>query len=278
MWRNKKFIYRAVIAILLIVTFLLPVSFSTKSKSMVRDGIAPMERTTSTLGQRISGAIMALRGFGGLTEKNHELSLELVRIQTKLNQLQDVEEDNTRLRRAFEFRETTSHFMIPCNVISRNITGWWHSVRIGKGSAEGIKENHAVISPDGLVGKTKEVSKHTSEVLLVCDPACRISAKIKRGNIFGLLQGMGTDLRGRPIARLNFIDKDIEIREGDEVVTSGLTNDKGVSPKGIHIGYVIEVKQDASGLYQSATIAPTATISLLDYIFVVSSLKKRGNP
>jgi len=273
---NKKNIYRGVVGILLIVTFLLPASFSLKTKSVVRDGIAPLERTTATFGQRISGAIMALRGFGGLAEKNYELSLELVRIQTKLNQLQDVEEDNMRLRKAFEFREMSSHFMIPCNVISRNITGWWHSVQIGKGRMEGIEENLAVISPDGLVGKTEEVSKHTAKVLLVCDPACRVSAKIKRGNIFGLLQGMGTDLRGRPIARLNFIDKDIEVRKGDEVVTSGLSEDKGVSPKGVHIGYVIDVKKDPSGLYQSATVAPTATISLLDYIFVVSSVKKRG--
>ena len=275
MLRNKKIIYSAVIAILLIVTFLLPNSCSLRSKSVVRDGIAPMERTTSSLGQRISAAAMALRGFGGLAERNRELSLELVRVQTKLNQLRDVEVDIARLRRAFEFREATPHYMIPCNVTSRNISGWWHSVRIGKGLAEGIRKNHAVISPDGLVGKTTEPSRHTSEVLLVCDPACRISAKIKRGNIFGLLRGIGTDLRGRPIARLDFIDKDVDIRQGDEVVTSGLTGDGGVSPKGVHIGYVIEAKKDASGLYQYAKVAPSATVSLLDYVFVVSRKKEK---
>jgi rod shape-determining protein MreC len=277
-FRNKKIIYGAVVAILLIVTFVVPPSFSSRGKHLVCDGVAPMERTASSLGQRISGAGMALRGFGGLAERNRDLSLELVRVQTKLSQLRDIEADNARLRRAFEFREATPHYMIPCNVISRNISGWWHSVRIGKGLTEGIRKNHAVISPDGLVGKTKEVSQHTSEVLLVCDPACKISAKIKRGNIFGLLHGAGTDLRGRPIARLDFIDKDLEIKKGDEVVTSGLTNDDGVSPKGVHIGYVIKAEKDASGLYQYAEVAPSATVSLLDYVFVVTRKNREVKP
>ena len=105
--------------------------------------------------------------------------------------------------------------MIPCEVISRNISGWWNSVRIGKGTADGVQENHAVISPDGFVGKTIEVSKHTAEVLLVCDPACRVSAKVGRTNTFGLVRGGGVNLRGHPIARMDFIDKDTEIRAGD---------------------------------------------------------------
>jgi rod shape-determining protein MreC len=161
--------------------------------------------------------------------------------------------------------------MIPCNVISRNISGWWNTVRLGKGHADGIKGNHAVISPDGFVGKTIEASKHTSEVLLICDPACRISAKIKSTHIFGLVRGTGVNLKGHPVARMDFINKDAEVRVGDEVVTSGLSGEGGVSPKGVHIGYIVKVNQDESGLFQSAEIAPSATVSLLDYVFVVST-------
>ena len=168
--------------------------------------------------------------------------------------------------------------MIPCDVISRSISGWWNTVRIGKGEADGIRENHAVISPDGFVGKTIVVSKRTSEVLLVCDPACRVSARIKDSDTYGLVRGGGVNLRGHPIARMDFIDKDTEILVGDEVVTSGLSGEGDLSPKGVHIGYVVKVHQDDSGLYQSAEIAPSATVSLLDYLFVVSATAGEGAP
>ena len=263
---------------LLVVAFVLPSSLSLKGKGVVRGVMAPAERSASGFGQRFSEAASAIRGMGGAVEKTRELSHELVRVQAELNKLRDVEAENLRLRHAFKFYRQKPHSMIPCDVISRNISGWWNTVRIGKGTSHGIEENHAVISPDGLVGKTIEVSKHTSEVLLVCDPACRVSAKIERVNAFGLIRGAGVTLKGLPIARMDFINKDAEVRVGDEVVTSGLSGEGGVSPKGVHIGYIERVHRDNSGLFQYADIAPSATVSLLDYVFVVSDAPAEVTP
>ena len=276
--RNRKLIYAGAAGLLLVVAFVLPASLSLKGKGAVRGVVAPAERGTSGLGQRLAEAVSAIRGMGGAVEKTRELSHDLVRIQARLSQLADVEEDNRRLRKAFKFHHQTPFSMIPCDVISRNISGWWNTVRIGKGSAAGIRENHAVISPDGFVGKTIEVSKRTAEVLLVCDPACRVSAKVERANIFGLVRGGGVNLKGHPIARMDFIDKDTKVLEGDAVVTSGLSGEGGVSPKGVHIGYIVKVHQDGSGLFQYAEIAPSATVSLLDYVFVVSASDAEVEP
>jgi rod shape-determining protein MreC len=269
-FRNKKIVYAAAAGILLIVVFVLPSSLSLKGKGAVRGIVAPAERGSAGLGHRLSEAVSVIRGMGGVAEENRDLRHDNIRLQAELKKLRDAEIVNVRLRRAFKFREANSYSMIPCDVISRNISGWWKSVRIGKGWAEGIEKNHAVISPDGFVGKTTEPSKHTSEVLLVCDPACRVSAKIARDNIFGLVRGGGVNLRGHPIARMEFIDKDADIRVGDEVVSSGLSGEGGVFPKGVHIGYIVKAEMDGSGLFQYAEIAPSATVSLLDYVFVVS--------
>jgi len=141
-------------------------------------------------------------------------------------------------------------------------------------SYEGVSSTRptgaAAISPDGLVGRTTEVTPFTTEVLLVSDPACRVSAKLTRANVFGMVRGIGNNLRGEPQARMEFINKDVEIRIGDEVVTSGLSSGGGRFPRGVHIGYVEKVYKDDSGLFQYAEIIPRATVGLLDYVFVVS--------
>ena len=271
-FRNKKLVYAvAAVALLLLVFVPLP-ALTLKGKSAVRGAMTPAERTTSSLWKRLSEAAAAIRGIGGALEKTRELSHELVRAQAELSRLSEAEEDNKRLRKAFNFRREQPFSMIPCDVVSRNISGWWNAVRIGKGSRDGIEEGHAVISPDGLVGKTTEVSPFTTEVLLLSDPACRVSAKIKRVDAFGLVRGMGTSLRGEPRARIEFVNKDITIRVNDEVVTSGL----GAFPKGVHIGYVNKVYRDDSGLFQYAEIVPRATVGLLDYVFVLSSTELEG--
>lgn len=277
-FRNKKLVYAAAAGLLLLVVFALPAALSRQGKGAVRGAMAPAERGAAGVGHTFSEMVSAIRGIGGAVEKNRDLSHELVRVQAELNQLREVEADNARLRRAFEFRKASPFTMIPCDVTSRNISGWWSSVRIGKGKKEGVFKNHAVISPDGLVGKTTEATAHTCEVLLVCDPACRVSAKIHGRDIYGLVRGGGVNLKGQPIARMDFIDKDTLIRVGDEVVTSGLSGEGGVFPKGVHIGYVVKAEMDGSGLYQYAELAPSATVSLLDYVFVVSASAKERAP
>ena len=270
MLRNKKTIYSVAIGLVLIAVFVPLPSLTLKGKGAVRGTMAPAERGISSVWQRVSEASAAIRGIGGTAEKNRDLSHELVRVQAELNRLRDIETDNVRLRRALDFRKANAHTLIPCDVVSRNISGWWNTVRIGKGSKNGIVANRAVISPDGLVGRTTEVAALTSEVLLLSDPACRVSAKLDRINVFGLVRGGGSTIKGQPKARMEFINKDAEVKVGDEVVTSGLSSAAGEFPKGVHIGYVEKVYQDESGLFQYADIIPRATVGLLDYVFVVS--------
>ena len=266
--------YAAAIGLVLIVVFVPLPSLTLKGKGAVRSAMAPAERGASSFWQRVSETMAAIRGIGGAEEKIRELSYELVRTQAELSSLRDVETVNLRLQRTLEFNKASPHELIPCNVVSRNISGWWNTVRIGKGSRDGVRKNRAVISPDGLVGRTKEVTPLTSEVLLISDPACRISAKLARASVFGLVRGTGSTLTGEPKARMEFINKDIEIKVGDEIVTSGLASAAGEFPKGVHIGYVEKIYRDDSGLFQYAEIIPRATVGLLDYVFVVSEAQK----
>ena len=276
MLRKRKIAYAVAIGLVLIVVFVPLPSLTLKGKGAVRGAMAPAERGASSVWQRLSEATAAIRGFGGTVEKNRDLSHELVRVQAELNRLRDVEADNLRLQRALEFDQASPHELIPCDVVSRDISGWWNTVRLGKGLRAGVRSNRAVISPDGLVGRTTEVAPLTSEVLLLSDPACRVSAKVARVNVFGLVRGAGSTLRGHPKARMEFISKDVEIKVGDEVVTSGLSSAGGEFPGGVHIGYIEKVYQDDSGLYQHAEIIPRATVGLLDYVFVVADAQEEA--
>lgn len=273
-FRNKKVVYAVAAVVLLLVVFVPLPSLTLKGKGVIRSAMAPAERGSSSLWQRLSEVAAAIRGIGGAVEENRDLSHQLVRAQAELNRLRDAEADNVRLRRAFKFYQEKPDTLIPCDVVSRSISGWWSTVRIGKGSMADIGPDLAVISPDGLVGKTTEITPYTSEVLLLSDPACQVSAKIKRVDVFGLVRGMGSNLKGEPRARIKFINKDIEIKINDEVVTSGL----GAFPKDVHIGYVTKVFRDDSGLFQYAEIIPRATVGLLDYVFVISPSAREVMP
>lgn len=240
-------------------------------KQSVRTSIAPSEEVGARVFRRFTDWGKALRGLSGAAEREQQLSLELVRTQAELNRLRDIEIENQRLLRALGFQQATPYALTPATVISRNISGWWNTLRIQPSSKKSLYVDSAVLSPDGLIGRVLEVNPLSAEVLLVCDPAFRVAARISGREIFGVVRGMGSSISGQPRVRMEFINKDAVIQLGEEVTTSGSTRSEGFFPGGIHIGYINQVHRDDSGLYQYAEIVPRATGGLLDYLFVVGN-------
>jgi rod shape-determining protein MreC len=239
---------------------------SSRVKDVLREGLAPLQRTASGFSHKARETYDAVRGIGGLVAKNRTMSAELVRLRNESRRLTALESENIALRRQMEFAQLSERTIIPCEVIARDISGWWQTIRLGKGRKEGIGPHMAVVTTDGLVGRTVSASPHTSDVILISDPACKVSSRITRTDLFGILAGQNRRVPGRVMCRMDFINKNTPVRAGDEVVTSGMG---GVFPKGLLIGYVDEVDVDESGLYQRAEVVPKADLGALTYVFVV---------
>ena len=252
-------------ACVLLLILLLPDGVTARIKGVFKNLITPAQSFVLKTGSSLKAGAESVRGFSGLAEENIRLKSEVVRLQAQARLNATIEEENLKLRRMLDFHERQARALIPAEVAARSISGWWQSVRLAKGIDDGILWNRAVISPEGLVGRTADVSAHTADVLLVSDPACKVSARVSRTGSFGLVTGQGINRKGYPVARMEFIHKEIPIRVGDEVVTSGLG---GVFPRDILIGYIESIKTGEGGLYQVAEILPKAVVDLTDVVFV----------
>ena len=255
-------------ALALLLLFTLPGGCTARVKGVFKDILTPVQGFLLRSGRSLKAGADSVRGFGGLAEENRLLKEEVVKLQADSRVRDTLEEENLRLRNLLGFRNQQSIDLISAQIVTRSISGWWQSVGLGMGTKAGIRPNRAVISPDGLVGRTTDISARTAEVLLISDPACNVSARISRTGAFGLVTGHGINLKGYPVARMKFIHKDTPVRVGDEVVTSGLG---GVFPRDILIGSVEEVSVAEEGLYQVADILPQAVINLTDVVFVMDT-------
>jgi len=265
--RNKGFITWLFILVAVLLLLNLPGPISYWTKSCIREGVAPLQQVFSQLGVRIRESSLVFRGLGGIIKKNRELSEEIIHLRSKVRELEAVEGENIRLRSQLHFAQRSSRRLIPAEVVGRDVNDWWRSIRINSGTRDGVVDASAVITSEGLVGKTIEVSRRISEVLLISDTKNKVSAQISRSGAYGILEGTGTPLDGRALCRMSFINKNASVRVGDEVMTSGLG---GVYPQGLVIGYVERVQMNDAGLYQSADVIPKVDISVLHYVFVVS--------
>jgi rod shape-determining protein MreC len=267
MFVQRSFFKWVVAVAALLLLFSLPGRCTARIKGIFKDTLTPLQRIFIKASQSLKEGVDTVRGFGGLFEENKRLSEEVIYLQAKQIDLENLEQENRHLQDQLEFYKRQKHTLISCQVTARTISGWWQSMRLDKGRAQGVEASRAVISPDGLVGRTDEVSAHTADVLLLSDPACKVSARVSRTGSFGLVTGRGVNAQGYPVARMQFIHKDAPVRAGDAVVTSGLG---GVFPKNILIGYIESVSTEEAGLYKVADIIPKAVTELMDVVFVAA--------
>lgn len=254
-------------ACVLALILLLPDGYTVRVKGFFWNLISPIQSGLLKAGHSLKAGVDTMRGFGGMVEENRRLKGEVVRLQAEARLSKSIQEENLKLRRMLAFHDRQAKALIAAEVAARSINGWWQSIRLAKGTREGVFSNRAVISPDGLVGRVSTVSAHSANVLLLSDPACEVSARISRTGSFGLVRGAGVNLKGYPVVEMRFIHKDIPIQIGDEVVTSGLG---GVFPRDVIIGYIEAIRTEDAGLYQIAEILPQAVINLTDVVFVTA--------
>jgi rod shape-determining protein MreC len=264
--RDNQLIVLAVLGVLFLVLLNLPVAVVDGLKHGVREGIAPLQAALSRVSRGMGAAAGALRGAGRLRGENEKLSQEVARLGGEVRHLTSLERENAELRRQLSLAAKVPRRLVAGEVLSRDADGWWQIVRLNKGSDEGVGADMAVISVDGLLGKIVDVTRGTADVLLISDPACRVSAQIARTGSFGIVAGRGPTWKGQVICRMDFINRDKPVMAGDEVITSGLG---GVFPKGLLIGYVESVHTDRSGLYQFADVVSAADLGMVEYAFVV---------
>lgn len=234
----------------------------TPVESGIRDITAPVLDALTRAGEGLwSGARSALtfgyaREIDKLEQRIRDLEGELVAVE-------EIRLENERLHGLLDYRDSHEHELLSARVIGRDPGNWFETVRLNRGSADGVRTDMPVVLPSGLVGRVLDAAEHCSTVLLITDPQGGVGALVQETRTPGVVKG-SLDRSGHLI--MSYLTREHTIRSGQVVVTSGLG---GVFPSGIPVGRIVEVRDDSSGLTQSAEINPMADFNRLEEVYVI---------
>ncbi len=274
----KKIVKLKVSILLCVIAVILnlPLPVSMQVKNIGQNTISPFLNVMSYVIYRVKDSFSIILNLKQLQDQNLLILEENVNLRGQLSRYEYIEIENERLRELLSLQKLSTHKLILCEVVARDDSyGWWRTIVLNKGVAGGLRLGMAVISKNGLVGKISQISDFSSEVLLLSDPICRVPCKIAGSDSFGIVQGGGSSSWRKidldmfaPVYpfKLEYLEKDLAIKKGEEVVTSGLG---GLFPAGLLIGIIDRVSMDESQLYQVADIIPAADFANLRYVFAV---------
>jgi rod shape-determining protein MreC len=266
----RRFNTLALVIFLVAVGVLLALgpSGTQKLQGQFLDVIAPFLSHGSDLEKTITAVRSGLATLDKLEADNKQLTIHNKELQAINSTLRDLETENNRLRHALEYRERASFQLVPARIIARDASTWWKTVKIDRGTDDGIETDMPVLTENGLVGKTTTVARHAATVLLISDENCKVAASIEGTREQGIVSGERAAGLSMPGVSMRFLSKLANLQPGQKIYSSGVG---GVYPSGILIGAVKEFKvRELDGF---ATIMPAVDLTTLEDVFVVLGKK-----
>src|SRR5262245_50036343 len=130
------------------------------------------------------------------------------------------------------------------------------------GLNDGVRMGEAVLTSDGLIGRVSEAWPGLSRATLITDPNQVVACEVETTGVHGILRFTSTP---RPRLVLTAVALADTVRVGERVVTSDLSLR---FPRGIPVGRISRIAQDAAGLMQEIELLPAARIARLRHAFV----------
>ena len=202
-------------------------------------------------------------------KQNRELQDELTRLRLEQARLRNEADQSQRLRALLDFKERYAARTVAAQVIGTSGSDLTRAIQIDKGSHAGVKAGMAVITPDGIVGKVREVFPFSSQVLLISDRESGAGVILQGSRLHGILHGSP-----QGFLQVNDVMSDEKVDVGEQVITSG---GDGVYPKGLPAGTVTYSGPDPEGgPFLAVRIKPAARLDKLEEILVVTEIAEAG--
>jgi rod shape-determining protein MreC len=265
MLKRSHYIAFSLIVLLTLIVLNLPGQTAIRLKLAIGSLFLPLFGLTGSTQQLAAKTADALLPRRELLRLNEQARRENQQLRLHAIQADEAVRENNRLRELLGWQKLAPWKLRLAKVVLRDPANWWHTVHIDLGSRDGMRANLPVLTTDGLAGRISVVGLTQSQVVLLGDPNCKVSALVENGRRDTGVNGAASTL-DKTLVTLGYLSGAAELKPGQAVVTSDLG---GIFPKGIPIGKIVDVLPVEFGLYNEARVKVAANLSALEEVWVL---------
>jgi len=264
-----------IIIIIIIIVILAIFSFTLKEdrqlnkfESLIKDTTTSIQKVISYPFNFVINKIDDYKELVSIREKYQKLLPEVDRIDSLMTENIELRKQLESMKDELNIDYTINGYeFLNATVISRNISYWYNTITIDKGSYNGVETDMVVVNSDGLIGKVVSTTTFTSDVKLLTtsDTNNKISVVISNGKnkLYGLIKDYNYK---NNYLEVEGISNTESVSIGDYVYTSGLG---GVFPSGILIGTVEEITTDEYDLAKIINVKLSANFDNINYVAII---------
>jgi rod shape-determining protein MreC len=194
------------------------------------------------------------------SKENSRLHQEVVELRARLLDYNERLNEVNRLRQLVGFTQSVNDKFVAAEVFTSQRALPFKTIRISRGSLDGVKIGMPVIAATGVVGRVIRAGLKFSDVQLLVDYDSNIDVLVQRNRIRGVLGGYANEN-----CRLH-LQRNAEVKIGDTLVTSGIV---GSFPKGLPVGKVVRISFETDNVSQVITVEPWVEHRRLEEVIVL---------
>jgi rod shape-determining protein MreC len=265
MLKRPHYIALGLIVLFTLVTLNLPSRTTARAKQGIGGLFLPLFGLANSAHEAAGTAQDAVLPRRQVLKLNEGLRRENERLRLQAVQAEDIARENARLRQLLRWQAQQPWKLKLARVVLYEPANWWRTVQIDLGSRDGLRVNLPVMTTDGLVGRVSSVSLTRSQVTLLGDPNCKVSARVENETGDTGIIGASGPLETEAVA-LGYLSRNANLKPGQLVKTSGVG---GIFPPGIPIGNILDVQSGEYGLRSEARVKLAANLNALEEVWVM---------
>jgi rod shape-determining protein MreC len=284
---------RAVLGLLVVGSLILLTAYFGESSSGPLHGV--QRGTSAVLNPIQEGASRALKPvrdlfgwFGDTLDakgKVKDLTAERDRLRAELARHDNALYENRRMSNLLKTNEAlrlNDYGAKTARVFATSPTVWYATLRIDKGSDDGVALGQPVMNEEALIGRVTAVFGGAAQVTLLTDTSASdttagVSARAGKDGAFGIVEPVGA---GNPNdLLLKNTPPGAKLNTGDRIVTRGTVSDTdrlpSLYPSGLPIGVITRIDNKNTDT-QEIHVRPYANMRDLDFVQVLTRPRGPG--
>ena len=242
-------------------------------RSIYSLGIYPIQNATKNISKAFVYIYTSVKDIFTLQSQIQVLRDRISELSGTALEYEQLRRENERLRALLNEVPTYNYPLEYAEIVSKDPQNFYSTIVINKGSANGIVVGMPVISYRNgymtLVGRIVEARRYNSRVLSLIDQRSQISVMLESLRATGIMTGQSPKSTQ---AHLEYIDLQLDVEEGDRVITSGMG---GVFPRGILVGTIFKVEKKNYGLFHDLYVEPVVNFSTLENVYIIKKIPDR---
>ncbi len=224
---------------------------------------APLQYLANWPTQMISTVRSDLTSHHQLLQENAKLRSQQLILQTQLQQMLALEQENRELRALLNAAPRThSDRVLAAGLLDITTGNFVHEMVLDKGTKDGVFVNQPVLSDQGIVGQVIETGPLTSRVMLITDSRSAIPVQDSRNGIRGLVVGTGNPDR---LSLANMVHTN-DLQVNDVLMTSGLG---GRYPAGYPVGIISNITHQSGNAFATIEVQPSAKMNSIQQVMLI---------